>query len=322
MSSHDTVQAAPSRLKPLRFCIVLALDISHEFRHAVAMVVGWAEGLLLHCHAWWENHKIDRRNARVSCLACEHREDGGIHVVDGDAVHSDEVAHVVFVRHVVSMPRDDVKWASLQLCLEHTSKEFLKKRVLSFLVLKASCRVQEVARVGKAVRANRAKIREDEVPIEDLTNIASPRAFLRKIDFKLVPSLYHSNLSRLDSEETALRRDQHIAMLRHNEEVTIRIHECLVGHRGVGRVNMNRKARLRFGAPSATNSAHPIDEVNLFLLLRHWERVPAKTLRGSNLLGEICYDVLFLDLLVLPMLTRGHYPIEPGSLIVHAWCRE
>lgn len=94
-------------------------------------------------------------------------------MVIADRVHRAEPVQVVLERDVVAVPRNHVERGETHLGCENGAAVLVEHLVLALSVLVECNRALKVARVGKAIRANWAEVREDEVAVEDLTDVAT-----------------------------------------------------------------------------------------------------------------------------------------------------
>ena len=56
-----------------------------------------------------EDQKVCERRSRIPGWGCENTEDRGVDVIHGNGSNIDEFGQVVFVRHIVAVPRYDVE---------------------------------------------------------------------------------------------------------------------------------------------------------------------------------------------------------------------
>lgn len=187
VAAHDVVQAGAAgheAARPSALGVVAAADEAHELAHGVAVVPGRAEGVLADEPARREDDKVGHGGARDGRRRREHREDGRVRVVVGNCADGVEAAQVVLVGVVVAVPGDDVKGrvclAGLEERVVHLDGDGEGVAALGGGRAKVLAEVShgrlEVARVGQAVGADGAQVREDEVALVQLQGVASGRA--------------------------------------------------------------------------------------------------------------------------------------------------
>ncbi len=114
-------------------------------------------------------------------LRLQHEEDRRIGMVVADRADHVEAAQVVLVRREVAVPRDDVAAASGRSRGPQVAEELVDELEAPFAVLVCGDRVHEVARIGEAVRADRAQVGEAQVRAEVLADVAA-RLAIRQLD--------------------------------------------------------------------------------------------------------------------------------------------
>lgn len=85
-------------------------DQTHELARGVSMVIWRTIGLGRNVPPWREDEEVRERRAGFATLGGQHAEDGRVDVIFADGANVDEAGKVVFVRHVVAVPSDDVEW--------------------------------------------------------------------------------------------------------------------------------------------------------------------------------------------------------------------
>jgi len=80
--------------------VVASVDQAHELGHDVPVEVGRPEGVLCAEGARREDDEVGGGHTRLGRRQGEHREDGGVRVVDRHRVDRVEPGQVVLVRHV------------------------------------------------------------------------------------------------------------------------------------------------------------------------------------------------------------------------------
>mmetsp|Transcript_4169 Transcript_4169/g.14579 ORF Transcript_4169/g.14579 Transcript_4169/m.14579 type:complete len:241 (-) Transcript_4169:707-1429(-) len=173
--AHARVKRGPAGQKSALLCLVLPVDQSHELAHAVPVVVRGPECVLSDRPARREDHEVRNRGPGLLARAGQHREDGGVRVVEVYSVHRTKIREVVLVRRVVSVPCDNVVGRKVLVRAEELPVELVDDLVGPGLAVPLKPRDWglEVLRVGQAVRANGAQVRKRKVPLEDLQDVAA-----------------------------------------------------------------------------------------------------------------------------------------------------
>lgn len=81
MWGHCRVETRTTCIKSLLLGIVYALDVAHELRHAVSVVIGWFEGVFLYQPSGWENDEIETGSSLHMAATCQHSEYGWVGMV-------------------------------------------------------------------------------------------------------------------------------------------------------------------------------------------------------------------------------------------------
>lgn len=139
------------------------------------------------------------------------------------------------------MPGDHIKGAVILFAL----KKFATELVHDFPWVVFGDRVvrnraQEVSSVGQSIGTDGSKLWQLKVGAPDLEDIASGWSF--DVDLESLTSLYNTNLSWLDVQFSELGLNVKVALLSHNQEVTIRVHKSFVFHRDIGCKDVCRNA--------------------------------------------------------------------------------
>ena len=80
------------------------------FEFIQASVLPWrSKRILPNDVAWRKNHEINIRNARLIRVTAHHGTDAWVRVVERYCIDSHKISHVVFARHVISIPSYHIK---------------------------------------------------------------------------------------------------------------------------------------------------------------------------------------------------------------------
>lgn len=112
------------------------------------MVVGRAEGVLCNKPALWKDGEIAHSLPSVIGLAGKDGKDGGIGVVVRDRAHRVELAQIVLVGVVVSVPGHHVEWGVVNGELEELPNVLVHNLVLASLVFEPGNGSLKVSGVG------------------------------------------------------------------------------------------------------------------------------------------------------------------------------
>ena len=203
MRGHGGVEARATREESLLLCLVLAENEAHELGHAVPVIIGRAEGVLLDGPPGREDDKVCHSHADLGRLAGEDGEDGGVGMVKGGGVDDHEAGQVVPVGHIIAVPRDHVEGREVLLPLEEVALVLGDHSVIAGPLLKGSHRVLKVPGCGEPVGSDGTQIWELKVAIEHLTDVATAGA-VRKADREEDPTLNDTNVVGWHLEMTKL----------------------------------------------------------------------------------------------------------------------
>jgi hypothetical protein len=275
MPRHDIVQRRARRLEAAaRLRVVLAANEAHELGHGVAVVPGGPEGVLSDEPARREDDKVGDGGARHGRLRSEHREDGGVRVVEGYAADGVEAPEVVLVRVVQAVPGDDVKGRvallrRVQVACKLAEHGPRRRRVL----VKGGDGGLEVARVGEAVGPNGAEFGELEMPLVQLEDVAAHGAVWER-DAISDAARDYADFVGAHEQAAQLGLDVEDAVLGHDEEVAVGgIKRFVGGHVFARSVNEVAHASLGGGVTVASDQVQRVDPVDCLVEV---EGVPAQ----------------------------------------------
>ena len=154
-------------------------------------------------------------------------------------------------------------------------------------VLVGGDRGQEVARVGEAVRADRAEVGQLERRAVVLADIAARRA-VGQLDPKAHAARDHDDLLRLGVDHAELGDEALAPELRHDQQLAVGAVEDAPLHRLVRGVQVHRRTGLRMRVAVAGHRHEAVDEVGR--LRRQRQRVPAQLVRRRRHVAEIADD--------------------------------
>ena len=258
MPRHAVMQAAATRQEAFRLGIVDAVDQPHVLAHHVAMEPRRAERVLRRPSSAAGRRRSRRSRSRRIRRRRQHGEDRRIGMVEADRVDRVEAREVVLVRRVVAVPRDDVERRVVDRRAPQPPAELRDQleRALGSLVRRD--RRQEVARIGEAVRADRAELGQPEQRAVVLADVAARRRIAG------ASSTANSHAARQTarfrpgstSSDAELGRDAQRALLRNDQHLTVGVVED--SGPSIDRlhgIHVDRDARLRRGVAVAARSS-------------------------------------------------------------------
>ena len=264
MPRHHIMQRRAGGLEPpARLGVVLAVDEAHELGHGVAVVPRRAERIFRDQPARRENDKVCDGGARHGRRRREHRVDGGIRVVEGDGAQRVEAREVVLVRVVCAVPGDDVEGGVILRGGEEVARELAQDGPPGVCILvEGGDGDLEVARVGQPVGADGAQLRQREVPLVELEDVAADGA-VGQLDAVLDAAGDDCDFVWADEEVAELCADVEDAVLGDDEEVAVGGGEGLVGrHAGARGVDEDAEALLHGGVACAGDEVEGVDPVD------------------------------------------------------------
>mmetsp|Transcript_9802 Transcript_9802/g.28036 ORF Transcript_9802/g.28036 Transcript_9802/m.28036 type:complete len:322 (+) Transcript_9802:213-1178(+) len=283
---HAGVEAGTSRKEAVLLPIVLAMNQAHEFAHSVPVKVWGPECVGSNHPPRRKDYKVCNSGAGSEPWHSKDSEDGRVRVVKCHGIHRAETGQIILVRGIVPVPRHCVKRGEVQLHGEEVPHELVHHGVRALHILIPGHGSLEVPRVGEAVGTDGTEVRQLEVPLEDLENVATAGA-VGEADREAVAALNDSNLPRGHCQEAALGDNLKGAELRDNEEVAIGIAEAAVPHIGLARVHVDGVSGLGAGTAGATHGEEPPDEV--YRLCRHCQRAPPELVGSDCRIGEVAH---------------------------------
>lgn len=210
-----------------------------------------------------EDKEVREWRLWVAGLRRQDTEDRRVHVIDRDGADVDELCKVVLVRHVVSVPGDDIKWTVTLAALEELAPKLVHdapRIIVRHLV--GGDGVQKVAGVGKAISAEWTELGKLKVGAPDLQDVASRGAL--NVDLESLATLDDADLSRLHVEESKLGLDVQRPLLGHDKEVTVRVDEGILVHALVAQEDMGGDTLAQRRVSRACDGLQPVNKVHVF----------------------------------------------------------
>src|ERR1700677_1210168 len=160
MTRHAIVQAGATGHKSFCLGVVFASNEPHEFIHEVAMKPGWTKRML-------GNHPSRRKYDKVN-ICCprnfrrrsQHRVNRRIRMIKAHRVNAIEIRQIIFIRHIISVPPNDIQRRVINRCCPQSSLELSHNPVIALLIFKGRNWSQKIPRIGQPVRTNRPEVGE------------------------------------------------------------------------------------------------------------------------------------------------------------------
>lgn len=195
----------------------------------------------------------------------------------------------------------------VHLTLEHLTSKLVVQREGLLYLLKPRNGGFKVSLGGESVGTNRSQVRELEVSVEDLADVAP--GGLGDFDSKLDAARDDQHVFGRDHQLAELGDHVESAYLRNHQEVAVGVVECLVVHRGVAAVLVDTHPRLVDRAADAHVCDQALDPGDLLLSSRESNRHPPVLVRIQHIaLWAVELVVHMLELLWITWLERfmGH----------------
>ncbi len=181
----------PPGTKPFFLGVVLAVDQTHELAHDVAVIPRRPEGVFRHQPARREDDEIDVGCAFLATRRGQHGEDRRIGMVEQDRTDGRKRRQIIFVGRVVAVPRNNVERRMAKFGDMELAAPFDDQPARRLLLLEPCDRRLEVARIGKAVRADRSAVGHGELGAVILADVA-PRRLVDQFDLEHQAARQHA----------------------------------------------------------------------------------------------------------------------------------
>ncbi len=159
-------------------------------------------------------------------------------MIKGDWADSIILSQVIFVRSIVSMPSDNVKWRVVVLYLKEFPLEFVNYSPFFHYIFIPCNWDLKVSWISHAVWANGSKVRNHEMTFIYFSDISS-RFPIKNIDRKLDTSLNDTNFKWFNSHLSKLSFHQQGSMLWNNQQVSVRRIKRLLLHVSIASIYHN-----------------------------------------------------------------------------------
>ena len=183
-------------------------------------------------------------------------------------------------------------------------------------VLVGGDRRQEVARVGQAVRADRAEVGQAEGAAVVLADVAAAAA-VGQLEAEAHAARNDDDLLRLGVDDAELGDEAVPALLRHDQHLAVGVVEGAALHRAVGGVDVGGGAGLRLRRRRCRPSS-PGPATKSVGAVGHRQRIPAQLVRRRRHGVELADDPAGVERLERLVHRRRPDPVQPGAAVVGA----
>ena len=260
VTAHAVVQARAARREAFRLGVVNTVDQAHEFAHHVAMEPGRAKGVLGDHPARRKDHEVKVGRSRRVGGRGQHGEDRRIGMIEAHAVDDVEAREIVFVRHVIAMPGDDIERRVIDGRAPQPAAEFGHQLEVSLAVLERRHGRQKIARIGEPVGADRPQLGQPQRRPVVLADVAARRG-VEELHLEACAARDERDFPGAHVEQAEFRRQPQRTLLRDEQQLAIRIVEVAPLHRPVGRVEVNADPALQRHVAVAGHRDQAVDEV-------------------------------------------------------------
>jgi hypothetical protein len=182
----------------------------------------------------------------------------------------------------------------------------------------------KVARIGKAIGADRAAIRERELRAVILADVTAPDLLLSEAsDLEHHAARYEADFGRLHVHPAEFGENLDRARFGNDQQLAVGVEEIVVHHVGIEGIGMRGHAGLRQRVARRRHRADALKEVQRFRGSR--QRAPAQLPERQGMLAHMrrCLPMRIVD----PAEASGvadarSDPVEPGALVGAARCRK
>ena len=313
MSAHHVVEREAARLEPLGLGIIGPVDQPHRFGHDIAVEPRRAERVLRHHPPRRKNHEVAIGAPRRLARAGQDGEDRRIGMVETDRADGVEPGQVIFPRREIAVPRDDIERAVIEVDCPQAAEALLDQLERFVAILIPGGRRLEIARVGKPVRSDRAKLRQPQQRPMILGNIAACRA-IRQQRSEPYSARHQRNLARRHHHSAQLGQQLDSSALRHEQQLAIGTGKGPRRHVGGGGINMHRDALHRPRVAIGDHRRHAVDQVGR--RHRHRPGRPAQTIGRQRLVDRLrCEFGRSLVAAIGGMACARPQPVQPAAPI-------
>lgn len=172
------------------------------------------------------------------------------------------------------MPSNNIEWVVVLGALEKLSTELIHNlpRFLGNFIMGNG--TQEIPCISQPISTKRTKLRKLKAGTPNFQNVAA-RGSIRKVYAETQTALNNNQLAGLHVQLTELSLDIKCTLLRNNQELAVRVDECLLGHVGISDINVSSETFSQGGISRAGNGLQTRNEVD-FASFRDVKGVPGQ----------------------------------------------
>jgi hypothetical protein len=283
------------------------------------VVVWWAVGVAGGIPPGREDEDISERSGGITRLGSQDGEDGRINVIDGNGTDVDEFGEIVLVWGIVSGPSDDIKGSVLLERVKVLAAKLVDHLPLVGVEVVGSGGVEEVAGIGKTVRAEGTELGKFKVGTPDFEHVAAGGT-VDQDDLESETTGNDTDLTRFDPEFSEFGSDIEDSLLRNNQIVTIAVDVGAVVHALVAHVCVCGNAFSEGRFTGAGNGFDTSNKVNI-VTFRDIERKP-RELGGADMdfgveRKEASLSIWVIGHGVISLMSNGGSDTVEPSMLVH-----
>ena len=237
-------------------------------------------------------------------------------MIEADRVDRVEARQIVAIGREIAVPGDDVERRMIQCGAPQTALELLDHRVWFIAILEPRHRGFDIARIGEAVGADRAEIRQAKQGAVIFADIAT-RLTVGQRDAKPHPTRDHRDLQGCDIDPAQLGIDRQPPLLGDDQHLAVGGEEGAC-HVAIGDIAVDADAALFRDVPGAAVARQTVDPVGRRVGQR--QRIPAHPVGARRYVvkgrgAEVWCPVVAGERRMLRGRTQA---IEPGTAVLAA----
>ena len=167
-----------------------------------------------------EYHEVDIGDPGLARWRGQHREDRRIGMIEQQRPDRREIAQIVLIGRVISVPGYDVKRRMVDLAKIKFSAPFDRHRTRCFVVLESGDRRFEIAPIGETIGADRAAVRQSEGRAIILAQKAT-RGAINERDLEFDAARQNADFARSNVDTAEFGEKCERALLRNNQKFAV-----------------------------------------------------------------------------------------------------
>ncbi len=256
MGQHHIVERHAAGNEALRFRVVLAIDIAHEFGHDVLVVPRRAECVFRDHPAFAKQDEIDVCGSGLSRGRGQHGEDRRIRVIEQDGADRAISGQVIFHRAIIAVPCHHIKRAVPDFGFMKLTAPFDRQGRGHFAILKRRDGGFEIAPIGHTIRPDRAAPGQFEFLAIVFAHEATRRPF-EHFDPVDEAARKDRDFLRCHVDDPEFGAKPEPPFLGDHKHFAVGGIEIRILHRGGDKIDMGRHAHLGVHIPRRGHRAHP-----------------------------------------------------------------